>query len=756
MRSWMIGYLLGTLAMTYSPWLLPRECLALLLLLLAWMALRRRLTLIILGVFCAVLVLSWRGHSLLQARLPESCNRHVLKVAGEVASLPRLSFMAGGRQRQRFEFAVHSASTAACAGPRRVLLSFYGDEDIVPGQWWEFEVSLRRPWGLANPGSHNMQSWYSLSGIDAIGTAREARRIRPVQQFSWPRLHHRLRQQLAGQIDAAGLSSPANSVLKAVTIADKSGLDYTMWSLLQRYGINHLLVISGLHIALVAAIAHAAGRFIAGILAALGLSASRWLWAECSALGAASAYVLLAGFSVATQRALFMLACFMLARILQRQSSGFNSLLLAAVLILIVNPLAMLGSGFWLSFTAVFALLWLTQWSSVGIGARFVVPHLFMTLVMFPVGTLWFGGASWVSAPANFLLIPLVGFFIVPLSLLGSTFSLLGFEGIALILWKWAAMPVDLLWPIAYGLDDKVAFFTNIFASSISIGLGVLACGLVILPFKLSGRMVCGVLLLPLLLSRPAPNPEPQLNVLDVGQGTAVVFSAGNFALLYDTGGGSPAGPTMSQSVVLPWLRSRGFSVLDAFIISHNDWDHSAGAADVIAAVPVGQIWQGEKSLHGGRSCKPGLSWQWPGTARFHFLSPAGAQEGNAASCVLLIEASGHRFLLAGDIGVGQEQELIRYWGSSLDSDVLLVGHHGSRTSSSQAWLNRVSPSVAIVTAGYASQFGHPHQEVVSRLQQSGAAVYQTAREGALTLAPGTSGELVISGHRWGYKPWWM
>ena len=756
MRSWMIGYLLGAWVMIHSPWLLPRHCLPLLFFVVTCVVLYGCRAWAFLGVFCASLMLSWFGHGLLEARLPEVCNRQALSVSGEVVSLPRVTAMPEGRRRQRFEFALHSLTPTNCLGPRRILLTYYGDEEIVPGQRWEFDVSLRRPWGLSNPGSHNMQSWYSLSGIDGVGTVKAASNSKVGEPRDWIRLHHRLRQRIAVKIDEAGLSSPARSILKAVTVADKSGLDYDMWSLLQSYGVNHLLVISGLHIALVAALAHTVGRALGGMLAVLASSASRWRWAECLAFCAAATYVFLAGFSVATQRALLMLACFLLASILQRQSGGFNSLLLAAYLIVTVNPLVMLGSGFWLSFSAVFALLWLTQWSAVGVRARFVVPHLFMTLVMFPLGALWFEGASWVSAPANFLLIPVVGFFIVPLSLIGSVLSLLGLDGPAIMVWKWAAVPIDVLWPLASGLNAREALFAKLSASSLTVALGVFATALIIVPFRGPLRWVCAILLLPLFASRQISGPTPQISFLDVGQGTAIVFSAAERALLYDTGGGNPAGPALSQSVVLPWLRAHGLAALDDLVISHGDWDHSAGAADVMAALSVGQVWQGEQTVDGGRRCRPGVSWQWLGKARFQLLSPAGEQEGNAASCVLLIEAAGYRYLLAGDVGVREERELIRYWGNGLDSDVLLVAHHGSKTSTSQAWLNAVSPSIAIVTAGYASRFGHPHDEVVTRLERSGVTVYETARDGALTVTTDASGELVISGHRWGYKPWWM
>ena len=740
--------------MAYTPLLLPRPAVAVLCIALGLYVLHRRAPGFLVAALCAALICSWRGHEALQARLPESCNRQALTVMGEVASLPRVTVMTENRQRQRFELSVESLVPAACAGPGRILLSFYGNEKLIPGQRWRFEVLLRRPWGLANPGSFNMQAWYVRSGIDAIGAVRGGQLVGLDAPATTS--HHRWRQRISAMIDAAGLSAPATAVLKALTVADKSGLNYRMWSLLQHYGINHLLVVSGLHIALVSGLAFLAGRAFVAALAALRLPAAKLPWAECMSLALAFIYAAMAGFSVATLRALIMLACFLLARMLQRRSGGFNNLLLAAFLLLLINPLAVLGSGFWLSFTAVAALLWLNQWRQAGLLARVLIPHFFMALVMVPLGALWFGGASWISAPVNVLMIPLVGLFIVPLSLMGGVFSLLGAGRLAQVLWELAALPVDVLWPLAFVVAERGELFATIPATGLGIVLGLWAVILIALPLKLHARGICLVLLLPLFMARPDPAVEPQLNVLDVGQGTAVVFTMADRALLYDTGGGNPAGPNMAQSVVLPWLRSRGIRQLDVMVISHNDQDHSAGATNMLAALPVATVWQGELTHPAGRRCMAGMSWQWAGLATFQFLGPAGEQKGNGASCVLMIEAQGLRFLLSGDIGVAQEQELIRYWGSTLSADVLLVGHHGSGTSSSQAWLNWVSPSVAVITAGYSSRFGHPHKDVMQRLLASGAGVHQTALQGALTLVSAAEGALDITGHRKGYQPWWM
>ena len=709
---------------------------------------------------CSLLVtlalVAWRGQDLLASALAPACNRQPVLLTGTVSSLPRTTVVRDGVERQRFEFTVHSLQPQTCAAPGTILLSYYGQQRLTPGERWQFEASLRRPWGLANPGSFNMQAWYALSGVDAVGSVRgDGLLLQSANRDmrNWP---HRVRQGIAAAIDGAGLPVSSTAVLKALTVADKSGLDHRLWQLFQQYGLNHLLVISGLHVALVAALAFLVGRLLRAMLQLLISGAANWPLPEWLALAAALVYAALAGFSVATSRALVMLACFLLARMLGRQSTGFNNLLVAAVLVMVLNPLVVVGSGFWLSFGAVAGLLWLATWQAAG---GFLVklwrPHLLMSLLMLPAGALWFGGSSWVSAPANLLMVPLIGWFVVPLALLGAVFSLAS-GALATVVWRISAAPLDWLLAPAQSLAGGQRLFLPIAADTVALPLAFSAVALILLPLRRPYRLLAAALLLPLLMPGAAPDVTPRLTVLDAGQGTAVVFAAGTQALLYDTGGGDPTGPNIANSVVIPWLRYSRLRTLQTLIISHDDLDHSAGTRDILHAMPVTTHLAGESLPPGARACRAGMAWQWPGGVTFQVLSPGPAQQGNDASCVLMIDAPGMRVLLAGDIGVQQERELIRYWGSRLKSDVLLVGHHGSATSTSQSWLNTVSPRLALISAGYASQFGHPHAEVMQRLHAQGIEARETAMEGALTVAVGADGALRVSGHRAGYQPWWM
>jgi competence protein ComEC len=711
---------------------------------------------------CAVAML--HGQQLLSSRLQEACNGRHMTLIGAVASLPKHSVFGEGRERQRFELRIDGDTARHCGDLRKVLFSYYGPETIRPGERWRFEARIKKPWGLANPGSHNMQAWFALSGIDALASsgARGARRL-DVVTGTGHRIN-RLRQQVSDAIAALQLDPDTLAVLQAVAVADKSGLDAGMWMLLQRLGINHLLVISGLHVGLVAGAGYLLGGFASRLLQLAGVRAL-WLGPGL-ALALATFYTAMAGFSVATQRALCMLACFIVARLTGRNSGSANGLLLAALLVMLVNPLAALGSGFWLSFAAVAALLWLGRWQRGGwTGWRLFRTHLYMSLIMLPLGGWWFGGASLLAAPANAIMVPLVGLFVVPLTLLGTLLCLAGIP-FDRLLWSIAGLPLEWILPLARDLSERGGHLMMWQHSPgpLSLLLAMAGVALAVVPIGWLGRSLALSLLLPALLSghRAAGDgvAGTRVTVFDVGQGTAVMIQAGRRALLYDTGGGDPSGSNTAHSVVLPFMRRHGIRELDTLVISHGDRDHSAGAGTVLSAVPVHRLRHGGDvpGISQGLKCRAGEAWRWPGGPRFQFLSPA-SETGlsrNNGSCVLQVETGGHRLLLPGDIEGDQERQLVRYWGPRLESDWLHAAHHGSLTSSSHTWLKHVAPRTVVISSGNANRFGHPHPSVVARLEQAGAVRWNTAREGALTFELPPDGEARVRRHRAEVRRFWM
>ena len=749
MQSWMIGLITGAVMVGWWAALPPWYVSVLLLLpvsggLCAKCAVARFLCGLAAGCLLGIIY----GTCLLDSRVTAACVGTAITVRGHVTSLPSDTQVHRETRRQRFQFTVSELRPERCRGPRHLILSYYGNETIYPGAQWQFEVKLRKPWGLANPGSFNRQQWFSQNAIDAVGSVRNSPHNRLLSgDTGWQPMPERARFDISARIADLPFSPNVIAVLQAITVADKHAVTGELWQLFQQFGINHLLVISGLHIGLVAGAGYGLGKLGMLLLPSRG-NRSHWLPLLCS-LGLACVYAALAGFSLPTARALCMLACFVAAALVGRKSASANNLLLAAAVILVMNPLAALGSGFWLSFGAVAGLLWLLQWQAgTKPAVRLLQTHAFIALFMAPLGGVFFAGASLVAMPANLVMIPVIGWVVVPFSLLAVLCFWCGW-GLESLFWQLAAWPLELLlrWGQQMADTHQQWLYVPLAIDLLTALLALLAAVLLVLPR--SRVLKCGALLLALpmcLPYRPLPataSVATHVTVLDVGQGSAVLIRAGRRALLYDTGGGDPAGTNLGSLVVLPFLKAQGIDTLDTLIISHNDLDHSAGLAAVLDAVPVRRLRYGpnvDQPGYGSR-CAAGEAWRWPGGQQFQFLSPAEEEpaRSNDGSCVLQIQVGEYRLLLPGDIEVERERTLARFWRSSLQSPWLLVGHHGSRTSSSHAFLKQVDPVLAVVSSGYENRFGHPHPAVVARLEERGAMVLSTANSGAIefTLTPG-------------------
>jgi len=764
MQSWMTGLVGGLLLPAWLPVLLPFWlCGGSVVLALISAHYRVGFWRTLLAFSVGVSLASAYGASLLDHRYPEVCTGKSVKVLGVVSSLPRLSPVSDGAVRQRFEFSVSDMLDPQCNGPRRLLLSYYGERPIAAGERLLLQARLKKPWGLANPGSFNMQSWFAQTGIDGTGTVQTVDQARSAG-IDRSQAHHVLRARLSQAIRDQGLPATGAGMLRAITVADRGGLDAELWQLLQYYGVNHLLVISGLHVGMVGGLGYLFGQVLAR--GALIFAGRRWYRVVPALLsfGLALFYTGLAGFSLSTQRALVMLGCVLLANTVRRSSSGFGNLLLAGALLLTINPLAGLGSGFWLSFGAVACLLWLGLWRpQQSLPGRVFGTHAYMCLAMVPMTGWWFGGASMVAAVANFLMVPLVTLVVVPLALLGAALCLLSVPGFA-VPWRWAAACLEWLVEPARAIAASHGqwLYTWLSPSPWEMALALVAAGLLVIPRLPQLRLLASVLILPMLL--PAQDVAlalPRLRVLDVGQGTAVLFRSGNRTLLYDTGGGNPLGPNLASTVIAPFLRRQGVSELDTLVISHPDNDHSAGAGTLLGLLPVSRYRFGGESVTaggGGLPCRAGEAWRWPGGETFQLLAPAAevALSSNDVSCVLQIEVGGQRILLPGDVSAQRERVLVTYWGATLASDWLLAAHHGSRSSSSWAFLKTVQPDSVLFSHGYGNHFGHPHPEVVERVKELAADTPATATGGALQLEFLPAGGVRFSSWRQWQRYYWM
>ena len=240
------------------------------------------------------------------------------------------------------------------------------------------------------------------------------------------------------------------------------------------------------------------------------------------------------------------------------------------------------------------------------------------------------------------------------------------------------------------------------------------------------------------------------ITLVDIGQGSAALVRTRNHLLLHDAGPQYSRESEAGTRVLLPLLRAQAARRIDLLMLSHRDADHVGGAAALMAALPVTALWSSLEASHPLRAgkvphtrCEAGQQWQWDGVS-FVVLHPLAADyerpglKPNAMSCVLRVtDAAGNRLLLTGDIEAEQEQRLVATDAAALRSSVLVVPHHGSKTSSTAAFLDAVAPQVAVMQAGYRNRYGHPAPPVLARYAEHGIAIVRSDRCGAWTWRPG-------------------
>ncbi|WP_447780886.1 DNA internalization-related competence protein ComEC/Rec2 [Pseudomonas plecoglossicida] len=674
-----------------------------------------------------LLGLCWACGSAQQAlddRLAAGLEGRTLWLEGRVAGLP-------ARTAQGVRFELEAPRSRRAELPQRLQLSWFDGPPLRAGEQWRLAVTLQRPAGLLNPHGPDREAQLLARRVGATGTVKAGQLLAPVAG-GW---RDALRQRLL-MVEANG----RQAALVALVLGDGAGLAREDWQTLQATGTVHLLVISGQHIGLVAGLLYG---LVAG-LARWGLWPARLLWLPWAcglAMAAALAYGWLAGGGVPVQRACLMLAVVLLWRLRFRHLGAFFPLLLALVAVLVFEPLAALLPGFWLSFAAVATLIYcfsarLGGWRPWQAWTR---AQWVIAIGLLPV-LLATGLPVSLSAPlANLVAVPWVSLAVLPLALLGTVLLPLGGVGDAL-LWMAGGLLEWLFRLLALVAQQHPAWVPPVLPGWAWL-LVVLGALLVLLPRGVPLRGLGGVMLLALWVPRePVPFGQVEVWQLDVGQGLAVLLQTRHHTLLYD------AGPARGESdlgerVVLPTLRKLGVGSLDLMVISHAHADHAGGAAAIQRGLPVRRAIGGE-ALDDVQlqPCVSGEQWDWDGV-RFSLWRWADGQSSNDRSCVLLIEAQGERLLLAGDMEAAAE----RAWLAETEApriDWLQAPHHGSRSSSTEAFIRATAARGVLISRGRNNSFGHPHVQVMERYQRHGLAVHDTAVEGALRLVLGRQGEV--------------
>lgn len=701
-------------------------------------------------VFGLALGVSWHlmwAHAQLEKRLPVSREAELIVIEGVVIGLPL-------RRERGQSFTFHVSHSEDLAPGSKLRLNHYGELNFTPGERWRVRVKLKQLHGFSNPGVPDREAIGLRQGIVATGYIPDwhGNTLLGKRRFSLSAL----RYSLASKLTKALEHSPVRGLIKALTVGDASDLSQAQRTVISSLGLNHLFVISGLHVGLITALIFNAVL----LLGRLGVRSERLSTPVCAAaisVLAAGGYSALAGWSISTQRAFIMALSLLLPYLLKRRYSASLRFLFALLIVLILDPLASTDKGFWLSFTAVGILLFFSSSfnnfaSKQGFSfSRLWRPQLQVFLGLLTPSLILMQAASLAAPAVNLIAIPVVGFIITPLALLGML-TMLVEPVIAQFILEVAAAMLSLMLSLFSLLSAALGQslqWTSAVDQLLILSFLLPISLILLLPPQLRLYYLIVPLSLPLLLGARGQYSHSalKLDVFDVGQGLAILLRTANHSLLYDTGPAYGDDYNLGQAVIVPALRSLGVNRLDHILVSHFDSDHSGGLQSILAAYPTAKVTGGGGADSDIEACVANQYWRWDRVefTVLHGVSnrpDAHGQESsvNDESCVLLVNIGTQSVLLPGDISREVEHKLAAAYGDLLKANVLIAAHHGSDTSSGYPLLKTASPQYGIFSAGYRNGFGHPNPRVQSRFNDLEIPTMASFDSGMISFELGGSG----------------
>jgi len=558
--------------------------------------------------------------------------------------------------------------------------------------------------------------------------------------------------ELQKKIQTMPLDAPYLGLILALIVGIKSDMTAQTWHILSNTGTSHLMAISGLHIGLFAALGVGLVQFLWRRVKRASLFIPAQIVSAVAGLIFATIYSALAGFAIPTQRAWIMIAVILIASCRKSTATTLSRFGVALFLVILIDPLATLSTSFWLSFSAVFLLMYglggrlqlREQWSESFLLRwrvrifTWLAPQWIVFIGFLPIGLLMFHQVTFVSLIANSIAIPWVSVVVVPVCMLGLC-VLFVFPTLASWIFLLAAWCLKCIWIVLSFLANLTALqWTHAIDTPWQVVMGLLCMGLFLLPRGVSVRALAGVLFLLLMFSKkslPDKN-EMWFTLLDVGQGLSAVIQTHSHVLIFDTGPYFSDSFNAGTAVIVPFLKHRGIRRIDTLVISHADLDHRGGMPALFNSHHIGNMYTSDPDRlfpWPGQSCEAGHAWEWDGV-HFRFIHPKANEgsPGNNHSCVLAVSLGEHQLLLTGDIEKQAERSLVAYQASALPSDILVAPHHGSNTSSSEAFVAAVFPDYVLFPVGYRNRYRFPATMVTSRYKDIGATLIRTDEAGAI------------------------
>jgi competence protein ComEC len=782
----------GIYSVSYFPYL-PTLWVLLVIFLIAVLLIFLRYYLVV-AFLAGVLYGNIYGINIISAQLSEELNGKSFIVEGTVVDLPKYKqyknkYGYDGKVVQKFHLKLHDVSAidtnidSSLVKPmigKKVSLSWSSYKNISPqslsdipllkpGDDLQLKVKLKRPRGFVNPAGFDYHLYLLQQDIMATGYVRSSIYNKQFEN----RCHFlfvdcwrgNLRQYILDNKEDNTQESLVGPLL-GLLIGDKQLITQEQWLLLRNTGAIHLLAISGLHIGLAAVIGALLGKFFQRV-GQLFWSCNRvsWLVPVFSILCAAL-YSCLAGLSLPTLRAMVMIMTYHIFAIALRKISPWLLVNIALFVMALIDPLSVRSQGFWLSFLAVATLLlsfrgyFLIRKPGLMRHSYRHIKSLFEGQWALAIGLLLpsiflVQGISIIAALANFIAVPLVSFVTVPLLFLGLLLLPIS-GGLSTQLFSIAEASLALLFKYLTYINElsTESSFINLSHPSYLAMACITICSIILLlPKGFIPRWLCLFCFLPVFFVNKK-GPLLRVTFLDVGQGTAVVVETKKHQLVYDAGRQFSDTFNAGEHILAPYLFQESYNSINRLIVSHSDNDHSGGVAGLNSVVTINDIYAGEPQKGNEIQCQQGQEWSWDGVS-FSILWPShaflnGRDEqinSNNLSCVLSIGVGQKTLILAGDIEKLVETELLKEHSLSSNVDILLVPHHGSKTSSHSDWVKTLNPDYAVVTAGYLNSYGHPNNKVVKRYQESGSEIINTGVDGAVRFT-------LTSANTWKVERW--